>query len=180
MGNQSRNNQQNVQDSALKILICYHKPYTMPPLDDGVFLPIQVGRALTDTDLHIQSDNEVNGHPCDNISDKNGMYCELTAMYWAWKNLRTIYPGVKYVGLFHYRRFLKFGYKRFAADLIIRPEHEISGYKLNEQYVIDSLEAGKVFVSEKLIYSLPIVMHYCIGGNSEDYRTLWEIIRVLL
>lgn len=43
----------------------------MPPNDDEVLLPIQVGKSLTDIDLHIQSDNEVNGQPCDNISEKN-------------------------------------------------------------------------------------------------------------
>lgn len=37
----------------------------------------------------------------DNISEKNSNYCELTAMYWLWKN----YELPDYVGICHYRRF---------------------------------------------------------------------------
>lgn len=37
----------------------------------------------------------------DNISEKNSKYCELTAQYWAWKNLH----DTTYIGFCHYRRF---------------------------------------------------------------------------
>lgn len=51
--------------------------YWMP--DDSVYLPIQVGAALHPA-LGYVPDNT--GY---NISDKNPNYCELTALYWAWK-----------------------------------------------------------------------------------------------
>ena len=37
----------------------------------------------------------------DNISEKNPYYCELTALYWMWKN-----TDDEYYGLAHYRRYL--------------------------------------------------------------------------
>lgn len=36
----------------------------------------------------------------DNISNKNPYYCELTGLYWIWKNLTD-----EYIGIVHYRRF---------------------------------------------------------------------------
>ena len=75
-----------LDDSKIKILVCCHKPCELP--QNKVFLPIHVGAALSDVNLGIQRDDQFNGVPCDNISDKNRSFCELTGLYWAWKNLK--------------------------------------------------------------------------------------------
>ncbi len=46
----------------------------------------------------------------DNISGKNRKYCELTVMYWAWKNTHS-----KYIGLSHYRRRFDFSNEELCA-----------------------------------------------------------------
>lgn len=92
------------KDSRINILIACHKESELPKSE--VFLPVQVGSAIAAKDLGIQRDDDG-----DNISDKNGGYCELTAIYWAWKNLDS-----DYYGLFHYRRFYSFSDKRFNVS----------------------------------------------------------------
>lgn len=78
----------------IKVLVAAHKPYQMPV--DGLYYPIWVNAA--------KRPDAPPGWLCDNsgvhISDKNENYCELTALYWAWKNL-----NAEYLGLCHYRRY---------------------------------------------------------------------------
>lgn len=174
----STNKQQTVKDisNVLKILICYYDSYGFPPLDDGILLPVQAGKAISDRDLHIQGDNEVNGQPCDNISDKNPTYSELTALYWAWKNLKKLYPDVKYVGWTHYRRFFAFNDKRYFESLIAKPAEEIKKYRVNSQEIIKILECG-IIVAKRDSILTPLYIDYCKIHFSDDYRTLRDVIQ---
>lgn len=82
----------------IKIIVATHKPYRMP--EDSIYLPVHVGAEgkISDDgsplDLGYTKDNTG-----DNISEKNANYCELTGLYWAWKNI-----NADYIGLAHYRR----------------------------------------------------------------------------
>ena len=75
----------------IKIIVAAHKKYPMPK--DSMYLPVQVGAAGKDDIGYTRDDSG------DNISTKNPNYCELTGLYWAWKNLKC-----DYVGIVHYRR----------------------------------------------------------------------------
>lgn len=87
------------KEPRIKILVACHKA-DLNIRQDDIYMPIQVGKALhPELDLGFQCDNTG-----DNISEKNGSYCELTALYWAWKNLK----DVDYIGLCHYRRYFDF------------------------------------------------------------------------
>ncbi|MBS6698498.1 MAG: DUF4422 domain-containing protein [Faecalibacterium prausnitzii] len=101
----------------IKILVCCHKECQIPR--NQIFLPIQVGKKLSCIDLKIQSDSDVNGVECDNISALNGIYCEMTAMYWAWKNVNTIFPSLDYIGLCHYRRYFRSKKNYNSLDILI-------------------------------------------------------------
>lgn len=86
----------------IKILVAAHKKYWMPV--DSIYLPVHVG-AEGKEDLGYTKDNTG-----DNISVENPNYCELTGMYWAWKNLRA-----DYMGLCHYRRY--FAHKKHGNSI---------------------------------------------------------------
>lgn len=70
----------------IKILVAYHKESTL--IENEVFMPVQVGKQLSNCILEMQGDNEG-----DNISEKNSTYCEMTAVYWAWKICHVIIMG---------------------------------------------------------------------------------------
>lgn len=82
--------------SKVKILVAQHKPAKV--YSNDIYTPIHVGKAISSLDLGILGDDTG-----DNISHLNPYYCELTAQYWAWKNLH----DVDYIGLCHYRRYFK-------------------------------------------------------------------------
>ena len=91
--------------SKIKILVACHKPSELP--HNSLLLPVQVGASSASRNLGLQRDDDGK----DNISAKNAGYCELTAIYWAWKNL-----DADYYGLFHYRRFYSFADKKFPVS----------------------------------------------------------------
>lgn len=62
--------------------------------NEDIYLPIHVGKSCGEDLGFIGDDTGLN------ISHKNKNYCELTALYWAWKNLKC-----EYIGLCHYRRY---------------------------------------------------------------------------
>lgn len=73
----------------------------------GFMYPIQAGKALSDIRIADIGDDTGN-----NISDRNPYYCELTALYWIWKN-----TGNDYAGLCHYRRWFVFRDKELPQML---------------------------------------------------------------
>lgn len=87
--------------SKVWVIVATHKSFDMPT--DKMYIPLHVGaEGKVDEDgnpldLGYQKDNTG-----DNISDRNAQFCELTGLYWAWKNLNSDYKG-----LVHYRRYFK-------------------------------------------------------------------------
>ncbi len=77
----------------IKIYTMTHRAFTPP--QDSVYVPMQVGRAVSE-DLGFLGDDTG-----DNISDLNEFYGELTGIYWIWKNE----TEADIIGICHYRRY---------------------------------------------------------------------------
>ncbi|MCR5545084.1 MAG: DUF4422 domain-containing protein [Lachnospiraceae bacterium] len=85
----------------IKVIVAAHKPYEMP--EDEMYVPLQVG-----AEDHLSlGGNFYRDNTGENISRKNPYFCELTGLYWAWKNL-----DCDAYGLVHYRRGLTVKSKR--------------------------------------------------------------------
>ena len=90
------------------IVIATHKEYKMPK--DKLYLPLHVGaEGKTDAEGNELDIGYIKDNTGDNISNLNASFCELTGLYWAWKNL-----DYDYIGLAHYRRH--FMYKKKSKD----------------------------------------------------------------
>lgn len=125
----------------VKIIVATHKITAMPQNKD-LYMPILVGATKNFRDgITFQRDDEGN-----NISDKNSSYNELTALYWAWKNLN----NVDIIGLVQYRRYF---FKKFRNR------------KLNN--VLDKCDIIHLMKDSDVI--LPKMRHYYIETNYSHY-----------
>lgn len=88
------------------IYVASHQRYKyLDKIKDPIYKPIHCGKRI-----YIDESEELGILPelgddmgIDNISNKNPYYCELTALYWIWKNDESGPDDV--VGLDHYRRY---------------------------------------------------------------------------
>lgn len=150
-----------------KIIVCCHKQDVMATQEP--YLPIHVGKAIESATLDIQCDNDG-----ENISDKNKSYCELTGLYWAWKNLK----NVDIVGLSHYRRYFDF---HCQCDSVM-PETPFATEQFDKldlsvpESVINSIKDGIAYVAKPRYYRHSLFEDYCCAHISDDIRTLEDYI----
>ncbi|KFC20004.1 DUF4422 domain-containing protein [Chryseobacterium sp. FH1] len=151
----------------LKILVCCLKDDLK--VENEYYLPIHVGKKTSDKNLQMTGDDTG-----DNISLKNPNYCELTGIYWAWKNLK----NVDYIGLCHYRRYFNFDNalfsspsKRLGTENFKKSEFNIS------DKVKDSLKKGNVIVPISESFRVSLYIDYCVRHYSEDLRFLEKVIK---
>ena len=136
------------------VIVAAHKPYAMP--DDPLYLPLHVGAAGK------PSFGFVGDHTGENISAKNPTFCELTGLYWAWKNL-----DADYIGLAHYRRH--FGRKGRGEPI---------SHVLTEAEAVRLL-TGKdgILPGKRKYYIENLYSHYVHTMHPEPLDITGEIIR---
>lgn len=153
----------------IKILVCCHKQdihADMPP-----YCPIHVGKALSKVQLDMICDNQGK----DNISFKNPSYCELTGMYWAWKNLK----DVDIIGLCHYRRYFDF----HGACGKIAPMKNFRAEQFSEcdlsipEDIIQRINNGEIVVAKPSHYMHNLATDYSICHISDDLRQMQQIFK---
>lgn len=185
----------------IKILVGYHKPATL--LKSDILVPIHVGRAvareaskdgvLSEWDYQWMVDNMIGDNTGENISHLNREYCELTALYWAWKNYDQL-GNPDYIGFMHYRRHLIFNTKetfREASNGMVYVQNidkaYVERYHLKSEYIRETVKGNEVIICSrvdlrKLGTNSPY-LHYKKGGTRggllhiEDYDQALNVIR---
>lgn len=139
------------------IYVVTHKTMELSEkLTDAGFSLISVGNACEKNKQGF-SDNVG-----DNISYKNANYCELTALYWIWKNDEES----KYKGLCHYRRFFSKGY--FS--------HDIENYMVDTDFINEFNKGIDIILPEKQYFIRSAEENYLRCG----YRKDLDITRTVL
>lgn len=145
---------------SVKIIVATHKKYEMPT--DEMYMPLHVGaEGKTDQngkplDLGYEKDNTG-----DNISHLNASFCELTGLYWAWKNL-----DADFIGLAHYRRHFS-----------VKKVGEKPSRVLTTEQVSALLESTDVVLPKKRKYYIETnYSQYVHAHHAEDLDITREII----
>lgn len=130
------------------------------------YVPILVGADVNQNPQHYQPDNQG-----DNISSKNPSFCELTGLYWMWKNSHT-----QNIGLSHYRRyFSKYSSRKdmYLAELIkghMLPvsEEMLDGFLNDYDWIVSQPEKG----GQGSVYDQFKEFH-----NIKDLQTVRDVIK---
>lgn len=128
----------------VKILVATHKKYQMP--DDPMYVPIHVGAEGKNLELGYIKDSTG-----ENISRKNSSFCELTGLYWAWKNVKA-----DYIGLAHYRRHFSLSKKSDRPFDNVLTSEEVS--RLFQRYKVVLPRKRRYYI--ETLYSHYAHTHY--------------------
>jgi len=164
----------------IRILVsCHKKSYI---LKHPFISSIQVGSALSQE--HFEADY-YDDDGTDQISDKNKMYCELTAQYWAYKHLKA-----DYYGFFHYRRYLSFQ-EVYPVDRqgkllkkashpyeeIVSIKEDLSRFGFDEQVMRRVIEQYDIITVLREKMNVTVYRQYCQFHNKRDIDFLIETVR---
>ncbi|MDY2867842.1 MAG: DUF4422 domain-containing protein [Mesosutterella sp.] len=159
--------------SKLKILVGYHKPAYL--LKGDIFVPIHLGRAcssvyskdgnLSQEDSSWLLGNTIGDDTGENISHLNREFCELTGIYWAWKNYE-ILGNPEYIGFMHYRRQLIFSESYINGKTpdycnMIGIPYPVKNYEklIGLESIIDKIDENKIFISSNTHEISPLKYH---------------------
>lgn len=138
----------------INVYIITHKKFICP--DINIYKPLKVGNNNADFGY-------IDDSTQDNISKKNPNYCELTGLYWIWKN--DIESDV--VGICHYRRYFTKGKILKSVKRNFLTEKDIKKYLKYNDIILPKLE----------IYKESAYEQYCQNsGFSKDLDAVRKII----
>lgn len=163
------------------ILVSCHKKHVYSPCN-GIMRKIQVGTANAKERFPFMLHDDTG----DNISSLNPFYCELTAQYWAWKNM-----VADSYGFFHYRRYFIFNenhyevtHRPFIFGDVVKP---VNGYRtlrelgITKSNILSYTQKYPLILPKRTKHPEEITVYeqYCgsAGQRSTDLDIALDIVR---
>lgn len=142
----------------LQIIVACHKECDYP--SDSVYFPLHVG-CEGNPSIGLPGDNTG-----ENISLRNPVFCELTGLFWAWKNL-----NADYIGLVHYRRYLTIKSKTFCK------QHSLDDSVLSGKKALSILKRKRIILPKRREYYIEnLYSHYAHTFDGNHLRIARKII----
>ena len=143
-----------------RIYVMTHK--NIDKLPDDMYIPLHVGKKGKESLGYLGDDTG------DEISGKNLHYCELTGMYWVWKNI-----SCDIVGICHYRRFFLLDNELLKKSYIERQLEEYSIIIPNSRCVSGSEDAYSHYTERHYKKDLDLC-RTVIGENYPEYLSAFD------
>ncbi len=147
------------------ILVCTHKEAKI--ISNEVYMPIHTGKANGTAELGIEGDNTG-----ENISTRNPNFSEMTAHYWAWKNLKEL----DYIGLCHYRRYFDFKRERSVRAIRTISESEVNDTNIIVPQIKELSKDCDIILPQAIYISESIASQYMSCHIPEDYLLMERAI----
>ena len=168
--------------SDIKIFVSHRIDLDSVTIENSLYYPVRCG-AIFDKKKESLIPGDDTG---DNISKKRKSFCELTVLYWAWKN-----SEADYYGLCHYRRYLSFADEEYKSspfgvincDFI--NERSIKKFGLYEEKMRPIIENNDLVIAKALNVSnidarMKTMRKYCEiydnNFNLEDLDVLFKVL----
>lgn len=154
----------------IKIFVSHRIDLDSETIDNPLYIPVRCG-AVYDERENVTMLGDDTG---DNISEKKNSFCELTVLYWAWKNIKADYYGIN-----RNNEFLVFDKKNIEQNTINSKWKHFSEQFLNESFInkfsLLSNEMDKKIGENHVVVAAPIEIkenNFVKNLYLHNYKTL--------
>jgi len=153
------------------IYTAYHA--SAPVITSKTVIPIHVGSEVASEPL----DGMLSDSSGISISERNSEYCELTALYWAWKND----ADSDWLGLMHYSRVFDFAEMKNGAAT----EQQLSTFDIQrwgrktDRWVEEHLDSYDVVLPKQHLMGRSMRRNYIDRHEPNDWKITRRVLREL-
>lgn len=163
----------------LRLYTVSHKPFFLPGHD-------YLQRVWVGGNRQLRKGNDLTDDTGENISSLNEFFCELTVMYWVWKNVPM--PDDACWGLCHYRRFFTdksrpLSFSNFPMNRAAN-EKEMSRYvhATLDDFILTKLQQSDIVLTYPVNVSLRRKVNITVYDQytGEHSKEEWDMLRTVI